>query len=330
MDLEDCHYEEVYSILVTNTAGLDFDALFKKSKLFDERTDLSRCLHRAGQQGNVFKKNNIYRLTSEKYKEMTGNDFPEIPQEKKTETSDPITNEIKKLMASNPDVQKSIKAAKATVVTKEAEKVIPPKIHRIDKRASEAPKKEEKVELPLGNLRRSSALGGAAMALYRFRDEAPLTTGDISEMTGAANNVLCIALAKLVKLGYATKDVTNVKRPLFKWSGNFRYPFNGYQNRDDSLVKYTVLAWSKRTGTNKPISIPPDSVAVTPDTITVPTEESISEPAFKVAQLPMSDFIIGNLELIDLQIKAAEAKLNMLKHARLLIASQQQLSLNLS
>ncbi len=239
MDLQDEHYEEVYKILFQNLSGLHFDQLYDKCKQFEEKTDLSRCLHRAAQQGTVRKlPSGLYVLTPVKYLDLSGGqempeatEVVEVKPEVKNKQPDAVTEEIRKLMETNPntkDVIGKIDPPKHT-----------PRVVRVERKVQEEAK-PVKVELSFGDLQRSKALGGAALALYRIRDDANpyLTLSDLSELTGCSNVVLSQRMAVLIERKYVIKDVSDgVRRPKFKWSGNFRYPFDQWRKSDDRRVK---------------------------------------------------------------------------------------------
>ena len=333
MELEDEHYNEVYQALLANPLGLAFDLLYKKCKLFDEETDLSRCLHRASQQGNVIKKNSIYKLTTEKYKEMTGKEPPseEVvePVVEKTTKVDPIAAEIRSYFERDPTVKPLLGTAPVEPVKQEPA----PKVFRVPAKRTEAP--AVIAEKPFGDLQRSKTLGGAALALYKLRNESDpwLSLNDLSEWTGSSTVVLSQRMSVLLDRKYVEKDNSlGLRKPRFKWADNFRYPFDVWKNTDDTLVKYTLLEWTNRTGTKKAISIPPDQVVVTPDMVKSTESSTSRNMDAGVANLDIGLHALPTLgitpgverfidsahhpKLLDLQINVIKAQLELLTHIR--------------
>ena len=335
MDIEDCHYEEVYDILFKTPHGLPFAALYEQCKLFPEETDLSRVLHRAGQQGNVLKKNGIYRLTTEKYKEMSGGKEPpaeevivEVPAAKKNKPAIDINAEIKALLEKNPET----KAVMGTIAEpKVVEPVHEPKVIVSKVKRTEVPKAKVDVELPFGDLQRSKAMGGAALALYKVRSsDIYLTLSELSEWTGCNNNVLSQRLAILVDRRYIEKDNSlGLRKPRFKWAWNYRYPFDQYKETDDELVNFkNVLAWSERHDSVKAITVPPDQVDNTAKTSTDPSRNMVTHNADINDGAPnvsggfpvWSNQVLGSgidaTIFIDLQLKSLQAQMDVLLHVR--------------
>lgn len=335
MDIEDCHYEEVYDILFKTPLGMPFAALYKQCKLFPEETDLSRVLHRAGQQGNVLKKNGIYRLTTEKYKEMSGGKEP--PAEEPVVEATPvkakptldITAEIKALLEKNPET----KAVMGTVTepVASAEPIREPKVIVSSVKRTEVPKAKVDVELPFGDLQRSKAMGGAALALYKVRSsDIYLTLSELSEWTGCNNIVLSQRLAVLVDRRYIEKDNSlGARKPRFKWAGNYRYPFDKYKETDDELVNFkNALAWSERHGSVKAITVPPDQVDNTAKTNADSSRNMASHDAVINDRVPnvSGGFPVWGNQVpgsgidaaifIDLQLKSLQAQMDVLLHVR--------------
>lgn len=345
MDIEDCHYEEVYDILFKTPLGMPFAALYKQCKLFPEETDLSRVLHRAGQQGNVLKKNGTYRLTTEKYKEMSGGKEPpteepiaETPVVKpsvvkssvqKEKPKYDIDAEIKALLEKNPET----KDVMGTVTEPEvpAEPVREPKVIVSSVKRTEVPKAKVDVELPFGDLQRSKAMGGAALALYKVRSsDIYLTLSELSEWTGCNNIVLSQRLAVLVDRRYIEKDNSlGARKPRFKWAGNYRYPFDQYKETDDELVNFkNALAWSERHGSVKAIIVPPDQVGNTAEVSTDPSRNVVAHNVDVNSGLPnvSGGFPVWGNQIpgsgidaaifIDLQLKSLQAQMDVLLHVR--------------
>ena len=345
MDIEDCHYEEVYSILFKTPLGMPFAALYKQCKLFPEETDLSRVLHRAGQQGNVLKKNGIYRLTTEKYKEMSGGKEPpteepivEPPVAKPSVVKSPVQKEkpkhdidaeIKALLEKNPET----KDVMGTVTEPEvpAEPVREPKVIVSSVKRTEVPKAKVDVELPFGDLQRSKAMGGAALALYKVRSsDIYLTLSELSEWTGCNNIVLSQRLAVLVDRRYVEKDNSlGARKPRFKWAGNYRYPFDKYKETDDELVNFkNALAWSERHGSVKAVTVPPDQVVIpeniksssSGDMVTHNVDGNNGLPNVSGGHAVWGNYIPGSgidaAIFIDLQLKSLQAQMDVLLHVR--------------
>ncbi len=299
MDLEDNNYEEVYRVLFANTNGLTFDKIFDFCKTFEEKTDLSRCLHRAAQQGNVYKMNNTYKLTTEKYKELSGGQEP--PEEKPA--LDSITEEIKELLNKNPETSKLIGVVdKVSVEDKE-----PKRVFTIPTRTVVKPLESSNAALPFGSLRRTEGMGGAALALYKTRNEPHgLTLSELVEWTGTDRTVLFSIMTKLCVRGYAIKDDSAGRLHItYKWSNKFRYPFMDSQSNDARLLKYpSFIEFSNRNGTIKAISIPIDEVKQDTQKHTEVTQH-ITPVNFQTDEF-----------LIDLQINMVKAQLEYLQYLK--------------
>jgi hypothetical protein len=209
MELNDDNETELRSLLGKHPIGISSDALWTQSSTFEEKTDLSRALHVAKHQGWAYAKGGLYFLVNAASTEECVDTFvvPEVPKE------DPWAN-TKKVLA-----------------------------------AREVASAESKSELPVinanlkfGNLQRSVALGGAALVLYKFRAEHPLSLDDLAEILGVGKTSLYSAMTRLVLEGYAEKDDTVFRRPLFRWAGKYRYPFASMLATDNDMLKFKTFA----------------------------------------------------------------------------------------
>lgn len=327
MDLEESHYEEVYQVLFTNPFGLEFQALFNKCKSFPEQTDLSRCVHRAGQQGNVVKKNGIYKLTTEKYKEMSGGQEPPVEEEK----LDPITEAIKELVAKDPSIPKLPEQPVAEPESKpKPTRVIRSAIQRTEvKPITNKPPLEA---MPFGDLQHTKTMGGIALALYKARDiTMGLSMDDLIEWTGGTKMSIYQTLPKLIARQYVVREgVSHSRHVRYRWSGNFRYPFAKWEKEDDALLKYpSLLAFENRGDhTTRTVTVPPDQVSPTDVDQERPSGDMAVSVSDKQCELP--DLSVGFAQwgpripaspaltrtYIDLQLKSLQAQADVLLHLR--------------
>lgn len=334
MDLEDNHFEEVYGILFKHPHGLEFQPLYQKCKSFPEGVDLSRCLHRASQQGNIFKSAGIYKLTTEKYKDMSGGQEPPTEEEK----SDPITEAIKELVAKDSSIPK---LPDTQPIQTEPE----PKPARVIRSTIQRTKvgsisgKQSIESKGFGNLQRSKTLGGTALALYKARDTvAGLTMEDLIEWTGSTKLCLYQVLPKLIERKYIVRDgVPRSRSVRYRWSGNFRYPFVQWEKEDDELLKYpSILAFQNRgDSTTRVVAVPPEEVQ-SMDAVEKHTSgdmvDSVPTDVGRIHGIPTGFFVWGPQiplrdndsarTLIDLQLKSLQAHMEVLTHMRQLLSAE--------
>lgn len=324
MSVTDQQYDEVYDVLKRHLKGLSFEDLWRKCKGFDEKTDLSICLHRAGQQGNVHKESALYKLTASKYQDMTGQVLPE-------EEQNSMVDEIRSLMQKVPEVAKKIEE-----VQKEEQVVKPkpePKVHRVQPRTiTKEPQhlvKPKPEELPPGDLRRSKVLGGVAFACYRFRDEENgLSYEDLMEMLGISKIMAYQVTGKLIERNYLirTPDST-LRNAKFKWSNKFRYPFENWQKEDETMVRFTVAEWVKHKGTSKVFLVPPDQYPAQETPTAAPSQVSGSADVSccngfslrHVENLKASGDNQGAIAMIDFQINTYKTQIAQLESIRSLL-----------
>lgn len=154
--------------------------------------------------------------------------------------------------------------------------------------------------LPFGELSRSKSLGAAALALFKWRAEPALTLDDLVEITGAKKTVLYAVMAKLVDLEYADKNDTDFRRPYFKWSGKFAYPFSKHLTTDDELLLYrnptALAARFAPTPTVSPVSTAKPLVTdVSPASpITTAVEQEVPHTPELSASLDLGKFLTGS------------------------------------
>lgn len=248
MELNADQEAELRSVLKQHPIGIHTDALWEKCKTFSDRQELSLGLHAAKQQGWMYKNGGLHFIVNgEATKECIASFVKPVVEEPA-----PIATDKEDPWA------KSRHMFELKTSSKETFPITPPQplpeaIQReIDAgntvigpgTVMPAPAVIELGSLGFGDLQRSKGLGAAALALYKFRAEEPLCLDDLVELTGTGKTSLYSAMTRLVVERYAEKDDTVFRRPIFRWSGLYRYPFKSSLPTDNDLLKFrTVEDW---------------------------------------------------------------------------------------
>jgi len=300
-DVEE-YLEYIEKLIKEEPDGLLLPELFKKATDIDDRTLLSRVCHRLEQFGKVYKKDSL---------------LFHVDNASSAKRIDPVTKEIRQLISKDPTVPihtPVVKAAEQPRVftVKEPKTIIPP-----------LEPKEKQKEKPFGDLRKSATLGAAAYCLYKYREERPLFLNDIITITKANKLSMYAALTKLIVLGYAEKDDTNVKKPLFKWSNKFRYPFAIWAEEDKRLIHILPKDYfATKPITQEVVNIPPEEIKVETTNIKEESKPNLVWNEIVAAgpsiqnSLPAINTLNKAIELIDFQISTYENFIHNLKQVR--------------
>lgn len=85
MEIAEHEEQEVISVLRQHPIGISMDGIWAKAKMFSEKHDLSRLLHRMSQQGTIYKVGQLYKLTLVDY------EGSEVAKPEITRVSDAVT-----------------------------------------------------------------------------------------------------------------------------------------------------------------------------------------------------------------------------------------------
>lgn len=304
-------------VLGQHPIGISTDAIFAKCDAFEDRADLAKCLHLAKNQGWVHSKDGKHFLVT------LAKDF-DTTATPKIEQVAPVVSEKVEPVEETPAIDPS------TVVGV-------PETRTVD--ASPAFKSGElkPARLPFGDLQRSRSLGAAALALFKWRAESALTLDDLVEITGSKKTSLYAVMTKLVDLGYANKNDEDFRKPYFKWSGTFAYPFVKMLETDNELLAFVTplqLAQSKMPKVDVQVvevKAEPVAVQAAPDFKQAPALDTgaydvpqFRTPSVEIAAASGAAFKANNIELlvkqIDLEIANYRRQIDMLTTMRNLVA----------
>lgn len=178
--------------------GTSFNNLWQNTKPpFFAPQDLVHLLHTLTQEGRIVRVNDLYVLVEK------------IP------TTPALTERQQRLMKWQPPA-KSVAAFGVS--------------------DDETPAPAVATPLPLGTLRRCRPGGSIALFFYRHREQHPITVPLLQHLLPEVPYpTLYSTLTRLVNAEYLTVDKSSLPH-LFKWSGKYRYPFDGVQAGDEKLL----------------------------------------------------------------------------------------------
>jgi hypothetical protein len=256
MELSTDQEDELRSVLAQHPIGISTEALWAKCKTFGEKQELSLGLHAAKHQGWMYNKSGLHFLVT------TSKDYADTIQPTPTSSKeDPWAAskakfEPKSLRETFPETSFKVVPGKHDEVpadsgpnTKVALVVESPTdvLKEIATMSTQQVQASTQVvqgdkRLPFGDLHRSKSLGAAALALFKFRAEPALTLDDMVAITQCPKTSLYSVMTKLVEQGYADKNDTDFRKPYFKWSNKFAYPFDKTLATDTELLPYPTVA----------------------------------------------------------------------------------------
>ena len=228
------YLNEIQALIIKHPEGLTFIQMFDRLPGIPDQTELSKSLHESFKRKICAKIDGKYhpygniRVTCESTNN-TGK-APEV-----------VTAEIKTLLENNPETAPVMGTAEP-----ETESVQTPEQHKTvqtkTRRTTFTPMQSVKAgALPFGLLRRKGAAGRIAYALYRIRGEGVMSFADMRMLfPDITNSSMYQAMHSLgdgeVKM--VEKDSSDFSKPLFKWSGNYAYPFQRQDPEDKHLVPF--------------------------------------------------------------------------------------------
>ncbi len=326
MELSHEQEAELKSVLASHQNGISYADLCEACYSFEDLPDVSRALRTAVNLGIAYKDGKLY-YDLDGYNKLRAEPDPSEPVKVKAESKtskssvepsaetvepavDPVTEEIKKLLGTNDSTE-----AESVEPEEPAAKVIQSKMKRTYVAPLQTPDTAKaKVN---GNLRRTKNLGAAAMALYKFRNERPLTLDDLSMLIGLPKTALSGVMSKLVDAGYASKSGP-VRYPEFSWSDNFAYPFDQYSTEDSSLVLHTVVSWKRQTG--QAVETENTAVAAAPATQIVVPDIPVNGTSIQESVRPQNIGLLA-VQQVDLEIQMLQQQIEGLLRVRERISS---------
>ena len=337
MELSHEQEAELKSVLASNPDGISYVAICESCYSFEDLPDVSRALRNAVNLGIAYKEGKLYydldgynKLRSggsESPAEPTAPESSQVVDTPVVDTPvvdtpaepDPVTAEIKKLLGANSEIE-SVQPVEVAV---SEPKVVQSSVKRTVVAPLQTPDNAQpKVN---GNLRRTKNLGAAAMALYKFRNERPLTLEDLSLLIGLSKIALSGVMSKLVDAKYAIKSGA-VRYPEFKWSGNFAYPFDQYSTEDSSLVLHSVISWKRQTNQSVELAEAADYTAAEPATQPEARERYLIQSAenielngsgpSSITEAKNSNVGLLAIQQIDIEIQMFQQQIESLRRVR--------------
>jgi hypothetical protein len=218
--------KEIKDIFSQNPSGmlLSADSIMKRCTTFKSQAQLDLCLEVMVRQGTLVVKHSMYHMTVE----------AEVLHNRDIAASSTQVNKFMQRYARKPTSPNTadalgrntahIQPAPLTVSSLPVPEVI------------QAVTVEQPRVIPTGDLMRTNGVGAVAMAAWTYRKEPVyLSVKRIKEIIGTTSH-LYNPLATLVERGYL--DVTGEgKSTQYKWSGNFKYPFEFVKMDDVKYIK---------------------------------------------------------------------------------------------
>lgn len=318
MEILETQRSEFNDLIQANPEGLSFEELYIRLTGFEERPELSLCIHECLDDGLIAKINGRY---------YPKNNIRVVP----TSNDKAVISEIKELITHIPDA--GVIADDTQTPEVNPHKVIQAKTRRTALNPFNARKAEV---LPHGNLQRTGTTGLIAYALYRIRGEGTLSLSEIKLfLSHCSNGAIYQSTGNLVASGMIEKDSSNFSKPLYKWSGTFCYPFSKQQDVDKTLVPFKDYSEflnfkQKRALTDNLVTAPNFVGSITgnivskfpPDVDThIPKLEPVEFNTY-LPELPVSgvidksEKILDMLRMFDLKIAFFEAELISLRAMR--------------
>lgn len=243
MELSDSMYEEILKIVEAHPIGIGADSIFKKSTSFCDRQELATTLHLMKKEGVLLAIGGLYftkAKASEKVSEVTK---PNTVEQPKQEQSDSI--------AQKPSASRF---------------VLPKRKKEPEVQSKEEPKPER---LPFGTCRKGTNVGKVALAMYVLRNEGPIKSDDLCEMSGVKKPQFYASVYHLIKSLYIKESV----KLHYEWSGSFLYPFSKLAPDDTKCLSYQLTEYKSRQARKN--SAPYTPVSDTPEEKQKPVVEVI-------------------------------------------------------
>lgn len=255
--------------------GFTFDQLYEKCTSYVDHFEFSRELNRLVKLKLIQKREKFYFYV------------------------DP-TAEIKRLLEERPEI-------KAELVVQETppEPKPEPRVHLVERKKSEpepVPEKPRDVPLPMGALRRGTAITPIALVFY-YNQETVFSTRTLYERTGVNMQVASQTVRRLAEDGYIEQVGTGRRSSTYKWSKKFRYPFPDTKPED----------WAWKSSKVEKLPPPPNSGAE-PSVVVNFGERPFSQPVPEgYVPLAARD---PHLQALDAVIERYEMELAALKASR--------------
>ncbi len=199
--------------------GMHFNDIYKSLPEAEDELSLSRFLFKAIRDGVIYKENGSHKLVID----------PFSVEEKLPEKN--ITEQIKTLLAKQGLVDTTIPDVPKEVIKEPIKKV---RIAKTKRTIIENIKPIDLDNRSFGNLRRTKGRGAIALYLYRNSDTV-FTIKQLCTVFKLEYIQIYANIKKLVDDNYLTTDKDN-NNSVVKWSGIYKYPFDGYDSKDFDLL----------------------------------------------------------------------------------------------